>query len=299
MSNTSGYTDSAWTIDDVRISRLVDADCFNIALDRLFPGADTASLAGHQWLEPHHVDLGRGEALLGMHSFLIRTSTLNILVDTCIGAEKQRPTHPAWHQRATTLFIDELARNGLGPQDIDLVFCTHLHADHVGWNTRLENGHWVPTFPNARYILSQQELTFWLEQASQPGPPVNHGALADSVLPIIANGQAMLSAAGDTFAAGLTLVGLPGHTIDHLGLELRRPGGQALFCGDAIHSAAQLVRPDWTSAFCHDAEQAVSTRIAMLERAAEESLLLVPAHFRGASAMRIRRNGGSFLPVDD
>lgn len=286
-----------WTIDDFRISPLVDADCFEIALDRIFPGADTAALAGHDWLHPHHVDLPRATVKLGMHGFLIQTPTLNIIVDTCIGAHKNRPAHPAWHQRATNRFIDDLHANGLGVEDVDLVFCTHLHADHIGWNTRLENGQWVPTFPRARYVMSEVELSFWLDRAVETDGSVNHGSLHDCVLPILDHGQAILSASGDTLVSGLTLVSLPGHSVDHLGLELRRPGGRALFCGDAIHSPAQLVRPDWASAFCQDAAQAIETRRSMLERAADQDQLLFPAHFRDGKAMRIRRNGDIFLPV--
>jgi len=287
----------AWKIDDIRISPLVDADCFEIALERIFPGADVAALAGHAWLDPHHVDLQRAAVKLGMHGFLIRTPTLNILVDTCIGAHKQRPAHPAWHQRASNRFIEDLQGHGLGVQDIDLVFCTHLHADHIGWNTMLENGRWVPTFPNARYVMSEVELAYWLDRAVDSDGGLNHGSLDDSILPVIDRGQAMLSAAGDTLVEGLTLVTLPGHSIDHLGLELRRPGGRALFCGDAIHSPAQLVRPDWTSAFCHDPAQAIATRQAMLERVADEGELLFPAHFRDSKAMRIKRSGAVFAPA--
>jgi glyoxylase-like metal-dependent hydrolase (beta-lactamase superfamily II) len=285
-----------WTIDDIHIAPIVDADCFEIDLDRLFPLSDARALAGHDWLDPHHVDLARARVKLGMHSFLIRTPQLNVLVDTCIGAHKQRPAHPAWHARATTRFIDDLRAQGLGVADIDLVFCTHLHADHIGWNTMLEDGRWVPTFPNARYVLSEIELDYWLDRASG-GVRINHGSLDDSLLPVLDSGQAMLSGAGDVLAPGLTLVALAGHTIDHLGLELRRPGGRALFCGDAIHSPAQLVRPDWASAFCQDPVEAVATRTALLDRAAEEDMLLFPAHFRDEKAMRIRRNGDVYRPA--
>ena len=286
-----------WTIDDIHIAPLVDADCFEIGIDRLFPDADPRALADHAWLDPHHVDRSRGMVKLGMHSFLIRTPNLNLLVDTCVGAHKQRPAHPAWHQRATNRFIDDLHAEGLAPDDIDLVFCTHLHADHIGWNTVLDDGRWVPTFPKARYVLSERELAFWLDRAAQTGGAINHGSLDDSVLPIVERGQAMLSAPGDVLAPGLRLVALPGHTIDHLGLELVRPGGRALFCGDAIHSPAQLVRPDWTSAFCHDAPLAVATRTAMLDWAVEDDLLLFPAHFRDGKAMRIARHGATYRPA--
>jgi glyoxylase-like metal-dependent hydrolase (beta-lactamase superfamily II) len=173
--------------------------------------------------------------------------------------------------------------------------CTHLHADHVGWNTRLENGCWVPTFPNARYAMSRMELDHW--RAIDALAPVNHGSLRDSVLPVVERDMALFVTGGDEILSGVSIEPLAGHTIDHLGLRVCRPEGDALFSGDAIHSPVQLVCPDWPSAFCGDAEQAVATRIAMLERAADEGTELFPAHFRRMQTVRVRRAGAAFRPA--
>lgn len=282
---------------DVEILPIVDEDCFDIALTHLFPSAAAGRLAGEAWLCPDHFDPVQQRIRLGMKSWLIRTAGLNILVDTCIGQHKQRPRHAAWHARTSDRFLRELAAAGVVPDDIDIVLCTHLHADHVGWNTRLDNGHWVPTFPRARYAMSRRELDDWRCIAAAGDPLVNHGALADSILPVVERDMALFVAAGDALAPGITMLSLPGHTVDHFGLHVRRPTRDALFCGDAIHSPVQLRVPEWASAFCGDPALAIATRIAMLERAADEGLELYPAHFRGAGSLCVRRADGAFRPA--
>lgn len=286
-----------WRIGDVEITAIVDEDNFEIALDRMFPSARPEALQSHRWLAPHHFDFGRCIVKLGMHSFLLRTPTLNVLVDTCVGAAKERPAHSAWHQRGGERFLSELHAQGMGPEDIDLIFCTHLHADHVGWNTRLQDGRWVPTFPRARYCISEIELAYWRAAQAQSSTPVNHGALQDSILPIVETGQALFASAGDTLLPGLSVVALSGHTLDHRGLELNRAGERGLFSGDAIHSPLQLVEPRWASAFCADPDGAIQTRLAILNRVVDENMLLFPAHFRGERAMRLFRVNGHFRPA--
>lgn len=286
-------TDS-FRLDDYSVTAIVDQDCFEIDLHRIFPTADATLLAEHPWLAPHHYDPVGQRIRLGMHSFLIRTPTLNILVDMCVGEHKERPRHPAWHRQTGSRFLPGLAAAGLTPDDIDLVFCTHLHADHVGWNTRLIDGRWVPTFPKARYAVSAQELAFWQAEQAASAEPVNHGAYLDSVLPIVEAGLAMPVAPGDRLDGGLHFTDLAGHTPGHMGLEVVRPGARALFCGDAIHSPIQLPFPDWSSAFCDSAQASARTRRAMLNHAADNGLLLCPAHFRHVRAVRICRHGDNF-----
>lgn len=277
---------------------IVDEDCFEIALNAIFPLARAERLVPESsWLCPDHLDTGLTRVKLGMKSWLIRTEPYIILVDTCIGQHKERPRHAAWHHRASDRYIRDLAALGLSPNDIDFVFCTHLHADHVGWNTRLENGRWIPTFPRARYAMSRRELDDWRIAAAGSDQPVNHGALEDSLLPVVEREMAHFVGAGDELVPGATIVSLPGHTVDHFGLLLKRNISDALFCGDAIHSPLQLRFPEWTSAFCGDAGAAIATRIAMLDWAADEGLELYPAHFRGSGSLRIQRADGAFRPA--
>lgn len=283
-----------WRLGRIDVAAIVDAECFEIDLTRIFPSGSADALAGQAWLEPDHADLARSTIKLGMHSFLLRTPTLNILIDTCIGADKPRPAHNAWHQRRSMRFVDDLRAQGLTPEDIDLVFCTHLHADHVGWNTRLLDGRWVPTFPNARYAMSRQEFEQWRTAQAASEAPVNHGAFRDSLLPVEEHGQALFADVGEVLTPGIEIVALAGHTSDHRGLQVRHDGGCALFCGDAIHSPVQLVHPHWASAFCGDPDVAVATRLAMLERVAQDDVHLFPAHFRGSRMVRIRPVGDGY-----
>lgn len=276
---------------------LIDDDCFENDLERTFLGCDLDRLASHGWLMPDHVDLGRKVAKLGLHSWLLRTPTLNLLIDTCIGADKERAGHATWNQRQSTRLIDELAAQGLRPEDIDFVACTHLHADHVGWNTKLEDGNWVPTFPNARYGISAAEVEAWARLDAVSATPVNYGAYRDSILPIVESGQALYVGSGEVLAPGVEIVPLPGHTPSHFGIEVNHKGSRALFCGDALHSPVQLIEPDWPSVFCDNRELAIQTRRIMLSRIAEEGMLLLPAHFRGPRATRIKCDGSGFLPL--
>jgi glyoxylase-like metal-dependent hydrolase (beta-lactamase superfamily II) len=225
------------------------------------------------------------------------SSGATILVDACVGEHKDRSQRPEWHMREATDFLARLSAAGCEPEDIDIVLCTHLHADHVGWNTRLDNGRWVPTFPNARYIVGRDELSFW-QNAASTNPDVNHGSYRDSVLPVLEAGLMEVVAGDGTIADGATVVSLPGHTAGQIGVEITRAGQPvAIICGDAIHSPVQIPFPEWTSFICHDASQAVATRKMLIDRAASSDLLLMPNHLRAAPAMRVKRIGGVHLPA--
>jgi glyoxylase-like metal-dependent hydrolase (beta-lactamase superfamily II) len=281
----------------VSVHRIIDMDPFAAPVDMLLPGADLAALAGHQaMLSQGHVDFARGELLLAVQSHLVRVGGKTILIDTCVGEMKHRPRRPNWHERTDTGYLDRLAAAGCRCEDVDLVLCTHLHADHVGWNTQLRDGRWVPTFPNARYVVSGVELDHAQAEVARD-PQAHHGSYRDSVLPIVTAGLFDRVAPGDRFAPGTELVALPGHSPGQMGLSVGTGTGRSLlFCGDAVHSPAQVVRPDWSSAFCCDPVESAATRAALLDRVADADVVLVPAHLRGAG-LRIRRDGNGFRPV--
>jgi glyoxylase-like metal-dependent hydrolase (beta-lactamase superfamily II) len=280
-----------------RVHRIVDLDLFPIPIDFIFPGATIGALdANRDLLAGAHVDFQAGKVLLAIQSHLIRFGGKTILMDTCVGEHKERPLRPDWHQRAHTRYLDNLAAAGCTPDDIDIVMCTHLHADHVGWNTKLESGRWVPTFPNARYLMSQIEIDHRAHELTQ-NPQANHGSYQDSVLPILERDLHKTVTAGDEIVGGTTIRPLPGHAPGQIGLEVAAGAGtQLLFVGDAIHNPAQVFQPGWSSAFCHDKAQAEQTRRGILERAAQEDLILIPAHLRAAH-MQIRLQNGGYLPV--
>ncbi|MGN6573861.1 MAG: MBL fold metallo-hydrolase [Pseudolabrys sp.] len=279
------------------IQRIVDIDPFALKLDFLFPGVSLEALAEHRAvLDGAHVDWSSGAILLAVQSHLVRAGGKTILIDTCVGEHKQRPARQDWHNRASTRYLANLKACGCTPDDVDIVMCTHLHADHVGWNTRLENGQWVPTFPKARYLMSLREVEQRASEAAAK-PEANHGSYQDSVLPVLDRGAASFVDEGDEIVDGGKILALPGHAPGQIGLELRDGGpGATVFCGDAIHNPAQVFRPEWSSAFCHDKAQAVATRRALLARAAGEDLRLIPAHLRG-NAMRVRAGKTGFTPV--
>ena len=278
------------------IQRIVDIDPFALQLSFLLPGASLEALGDHKGaLGGQHVDWANGAILLAVQSHLVRAGGKTILIDTCVGEHKQRPARAEWHNRASTRYLANLKACGCTPDDVDIVMCTHLHADHVGWNTRLENGQWVPTFPKARYLMSLREVEQRATEAAAR-PEANHGSYQDSVLPVLDRGAATFVDAGDEIVDGGTILALPGHAPGQIGLELREGDGTDVFCGDAIHSPVQVFRPEWSSAFCHDKAQAERTRRALLARAAGEDLRLIPAHLRGR-VMRVREAAGGFVPV--
>lgn len=281
------------------ITKIVDIDPFVLPASLLLPGHDLDSLRHEAaLLSPDHVDFDAGTLCISLHSFLLRVNGLTILIDSCVGEHKPRPRRADWHERWNTGYLDRLARAGVRPPEVDVVMCTHLHADHVGWNTRLENGTWVPTFPNARYVMGRDELSHWTaEEAAHPGQH-NHDAFADSVLPVIAAGLVDPVDDGFALAHGLNITPLRGHSPGQIGLALNGgAAGHALFCGDALHSPVHVFRPDWSTAFCHDPAQAAATRRTLLAKAAAEEILLLPAHLRNASGMRITTEGSGYRPV--
>jgi len=279
------------------VHRIVDLDPYAIAIGTLFPGAtlDQPNSSARA-LADRHVDLENGKVLLAIQSHLLRFAGKTILIDSCVGEHKRRPLRPEWNERAGTRYLANLAAAGYRPEQIDMVMCTHLHADHVGWNTRLESGRWVPTFLRARYVMSQREIDQRAQEAAQSSA-ANHGSYQDSVAPVIEAGLVQVKRPGDEIANGASIVDLAGHAPGQIGLEIAPDAGsRVLFCGDAIHSPLQVLNPDWSSAFCFDPAQAVRTRRMLLERAAGEDLRLIPAHLR-AHSMRITEKNGNFAPV--
>ena len=283
-------------VGDATITTIIDAEEIPIPLTDLLPEANLERLRRHRsWLEPHHLDFSSAMAKLSMHSLLVQVDDCRILIDTCIGEDKERELHPAWHRRKASGYLKALSDLGLKPEDIDMVLCTHLHADHVGWNTRLEHGRWIPTFPRAKYLFSAQELAYWQERWARERPDfLSRGSYADSVLPILEKGLAHFVAPEDVISPGLQIVSLPGHTPNHVGLRLVRTHDQALLCGDAMHSLVQLAEPQWSSAFCTDPALSAVTRRALLAEAAANGAVLVPAHIRQTPAFRLQGTEGDY-----
>ncbi|WP_137177250.1 MBL fold metallo-hydrolase [Roseomonas sp. AR75] len=283
---------TTFQLGDVTIHRLVESEPAAGLRDILafFPNLTPELLAeSRHWLCPDALD-EKDRIKLCMQSFVVQTPHHTVLVDSCLGNDKDRPAHPNWHRKRDTAFMDALAAVGLTVDDIDVVTCTHLHIDHVGWNTRLENGRWVPTFPRARYLFSARELAFWTERNAGTEIPW----IVDSVLPIVAAGRADLVRSDHALDDHLRLLPTPGHTIDHFAVELGRGRMAGVITGDFIHSPLQARYPEIRMMLDHDADQAVATRRGMLERLCDTDTLCCFAHFPSPSCGQVRRWGEGF-----
>ncbi len=229
-----------------------------------------------------------------VHSWVIEIGGKTVLVDSCDGNHKNRSIE-AVHQ-LNTPYLDNLRAAGFAPEDIDLVMCTHLHFDHIGWNTRLENGRWVPTFPRARYLFGKRDYAYF--QANPEGEALHYEAFCDSILPVMDAGQGELVDEDMQVMAeighGLWLEPAFGHSPGCCTVNAQAGGPPAIFWGDVIHHPIQLIRHDLPFAFDSDPAQASQVRRATLERAADSDLMCFPAHFRGTSAGHVLRDGDAF-----
>jgi glyoxylase-like metal-dependent hydrolase (beta-lactamase superfamily II) len=251
----------------------------------LLPDATPDAVERHRgWLAPHFLDES-GMFLQSVHSFVVEAPGLTLLVDTCIGNDKPRKQRH-WHMQRTP-YLADLAAAGFAPESIDLVLCTHLHVDHVGWNTRWEGGAWVPTFPRARYLFERSEWAYWAGQDGDEYGPI----IADSVRPIMEGGRADLVASDHRIGDELWLEPTPGHTPGHVSLRLASQGEEAVITGDLMHAPIQCAEPDWNSHFDADPAGARETRRAFLERYGNRDVLVLGTHFHTPSAGRLVRAG--------
>jgi glyoxylase-like metal-dependent hydrolase (beta-lactamase superfamily II) len=281
----------SFSVGDLTIHRVIEQETsFLPALD-MFPGLTPELLAENRaWLREAKALDDADVLILCFQSYIIRTPHHTILVDSCIGNDKPRPGRPKWHMKSDDSYMRGLAAAGIAVTDIDYVMCTHLHVDHVGWNTRLENGRWVPTFPKARYVFARSEYDYWHAQnAKTPVPPFE-----DSVLPVVEAKKAEI--VGHDFAIGdhVRIVPTPGHTPGHVAFAFGKSKDAAVFSGDLMHSPLQTRDPELSPKFDVDPTQSAATRRRFLERYCDTETLCCTAHFPSPSAGRIRRKGNAF-----
>ncbi len=273
-------------IGDVEVWRILDMHGPFLLPEQLYPtaGPDVAAIIESH--APGSVCRRSGKLILPIQGFLLKTPTHNILVDSCVGNDKTIPGNPAWHQRSDTQFVSSLVAAGVNFGDIDYVLCTHLHTDHVGWNTQRVDGRWVPTFPNARYLMPTADEAFQRDKATD----MYH----ESVLPVVEAGQTELVQAGHKLGDHVSLIPTPGHTPGHVSVMVKSGHDEAVITGDALHSAAQCWHPDWHFKFDADPEMAVTSRIQLLERVSESGCVVLGSHFSLPSIGRVSANGASF-----
>ena len=271
---------SALRVGDARIDSVLETEVPYRFPAEMFPGADDTLVDAHRaWMEPRYLDPDSGKMVFAFRSFVVRIKGLTILVDTCVGNEKNRPHRANWHKQNWP-WLTNLRACGVTPEEIDLVMCTHLHVDHIGWNTKLRDGRWVPTFPNAKYLFHKTEYAFW--EKEYPKQAWIEDAFVDSVLPVVDAGQAVMVDSGHEIADGIWIEPSPGHTPGHSSLCLERAGGSAVFCGDMMHHPLQIPEPQLASIFCTDAAQSTATRRDFIDRHCDTDTVVLPAHFPGA-----------------
>uniref|UniRef100_A0AAU2JI07 MBL fold metallo-hydrolase n=1 Tax=Streptomyces sp. NBC_00049 TaxID=2903617 RepID=A0AAU2JI07_9ACTN len=247
------------------------------------------------WLAPDHWEPAADHAVMALQTWVLRSGGRTVLVDTGVGNGRERPGSPQFHHRQGD-FLGGLARAGIRPQDVDVVVNTHVHADHVGWNTVGADGEWVPTFPNARYLVpAADDFHFGPRNAYGNGVSEDDRLMyEDSIAPVHRAGQIQLWDGSHRIDEHLTLESAPGHTPGSSVLRLASGSDRAVFVGDLVHSPVQILEPSCNSCFCTDPPAAAASRRRILERAADERELVVPAHFGGAGAVQVRREGAGF-----
>jgi len=285
-------------IGNLQISRVPEINPLSVPAAAFFPDITAGIIkSASEWLPLNFFDPANGLIYLSFHSYVLRTPSHNILIDTCNGNCKSRDL-PRVNMLQTS-YLQELKAAGFNPEDIGIVICTHLHPDHVGWNTQRINGNWMPTFPKARYLMGRVEYAHWQKlNAANPSNPVLRGAFADSILPIIESDQAELVESDhvieNSAAHKIWLESSAGHSPGHVSINVKSGLDRAIFSGDVIHHAIQLAYPDLWTAADFDAVQATRSRRALLENIADTSTILLTAHFPSPTAGYVVRHGDAF-----
>ncbi|WP_158893337.1 MBL fold metallo-hydrolase [Amycolatopsis anabasis] len=285
------------TLGNVEITRVVELTARGLPRDFVFPDVALDHWQRHEnWLAPEFLDPAADEVRTMIQTWLIRSEGRTILIDTGIGNGRERPYMP-FFAHLDTNYLDELAAAGVRPEDVDVVINTHVHGDHVGWNTVLADREWRPTFPNAEYLIARADFEYWNpenEIRTRSGRQ-SQNVFEDSVAPVHRAGQTVLWE-GDHYDvdANLRIVPAPGHTPGSAVVRLRSGTEHAVFAGDLLHSPLQIAEPDCGPSFDEDEAQARVARRRLLEWTADHNALLFPAHFPGAGAAEVRRDGGKF-----
>jgi glyoxylase-like metal-dependent hydrolase (beta-lactamase superfamily II) len=280
-----------WRIGEVTVSKIVELEVTG-GSRFLLPQATREAILPIGWLQPDFAD-ENGRLRMSIHALVIATPNRRIIVDTCLGNDKENRRIPGWN-KLQTRFLADLAAGGYPRETIDTVVCTHLHVDHVGWNTMLVDGRWVPTFPNARYLIGRVEFTHWTGQREREDMIA---VLADSVTPVWAAGLVDLVETNQQICDEVSLVPTLGHTPGHVSVRIASRGEEALITGDFMHHPCQIARPDWSSTADSDPNLAQHTRERMLTRLSDTPILVIGTHFAGRTAGHVVRDGDAFRLV--
>jgi glyoxylase-like metal-dependent hydrolase (beta-lactamase superfamily II) len=274
-----------WKVGKVGITKVVELETVG-STKFILPLASNEEIRKLPWLIPHFAT-EEGRLKMSIHSLVVKTPTRRIVVDTGLGNDKEGRGIPTWNNRNTP-FLEPMTAAGFAPESIDTVLCTHLHVDHVGWNTKLVGGKWVPTFANARYLFGKTEYEHWRDHSHEPS---QKAVFNDSVKPIMDAGKAELIASDAKVADEITMIPTPGHSPGHMSLLIASDGEEALLTGDVAHHPCQMAHLDWASAVDTDARQSTATRRELFSRFADRPVLVIGGHY---NAGHIKREGDAF-----
>jgi glyoxylase-like metal-dependent hydrolase (beta-lactamase superfamily II) len=294
------HLNRTWRIGDVTITKIVESEVV-VDLRAALPQADRARMLALPWLQPHFLT-PEGLAIMSFHALVVDAPGKRILVDTCMGNHKDLSIISPIFSQLQGPFLEDLAAAGYPRESIDVVLCTHLHFDHIGWNTMLVDGEWVPTFPKARYLVSADEHHHSLElmtetnggQDATPWIAMELDAFVQSIQPIERAGLLELVGGEHRICDEVSLTPTPGHSPGHVSVVIRSRGEEAVITGDATHHPAQLAHPDWGAGVDFDIEAAAKTRAELFARCSEKPVLVIGTHWAGVTAGHVEREGPAY-----
>lgn len=274
-----------WKVGKVTITKVVELETVG-STRSILPRASNEEIRKLPWLIPHFAT-EEGRLRMSVHSLVVETPKRRIVVDTGFGNDKEGRNVPTWNKRNGP-YLQTMTEAGFPPDSIDTVLCTHLHVDHVGWNTRLVDGRWTPTFANARYLFGQTEYEHWRDHSDEPSEAA---VFNDSVKPIVDAGRAELIAGDVLVCEEITMIPTPGHSPGHMSIHIRSDGEEAVLTGDVAHHPCQMAHLDWSSTVDTDPAQAATSRRQLFSRFADTAALVIGGHFNPG---HIRREGDAF-----
>ena len=274
-----------WSVGKVRITKMVELETVG-STRFILPLATNDEIRKLPWLIPHFAT-DEGRLKMSIHSLVVETPTRRIVVDTGLGNDKQGRNVPTWNNRDTP-FLETMTAAGFAPDSIDTVLCTHLHVDHVGWNTKLVGGKWVPTFPKARYVFGKAEYEYWRDHSTEPDKVA---VFNDSVKPIVEADRADLIPGDHRLCEEISMIPTPGHSPGHISVLIESDGERGLLTGDVAHHPCQMAHLGWSSTADSDQRQSAATRLELFSRFADTPTLVIGGHY---AAGHIRRDREAF-----
>ncbi|ANK79549.1 MAG: MBL fold metallo-hydrolase [Rhizobiales bacterium NRL2] len=277
----------SWKIGKVKVTKIVEMEVPG-GTRFILPDATKEACQPIEWMKPHFMT-EEGRLIMSIHALVIETPDRRIVVDTCLGNDKKREI-PAWSDLSLP-FLEDMEKAGYPADSIDTVMCTHLHVDHVGWNTRLVDGKWVPTFTGARYLMATPEFDYW---RAKDDDPASQQIFADSVQPVFDAGLVDFVDTTHRICPEVTLMPTHGHTPGHVSVLIESEGEKAMITGDFVHHPCQMARVDWCSTADYDQKAAQATRERVFAEFAETPTLIIGTHFAGATAGYLRKDGDAY-----